>query len=276
MNTKLILVEGIPGSGKTTTARFINDWLAKEGYAPELFLEGDWDHPADYEAVACLSQRAYADIRAQFPAQVEFLSQYTHKKNGELFFKYRKMKAKAPEMPLELYEALAQFEIYDLPAEKHCDLLLQRWQQFAAQAAAEEKVYVFECVFLQNPTTTLLAKHNLSGQVIREHISALAKAVVPLQPKIIYLAQTDARSTLEKVRDERPQAWADFVTWYLTEQAYGKAHGLSGFEGVSDFYTIRQAYELELLSTLPVFVMVLYDFASWEYRYKHIKALLTA
>lgn len=275
MKTKLVLVEGIPGSGKTTTARFISDWLEEQGYAPKLFLEGDWEHPADYESVACLSDQVYEDIQVQFFAQVEFLSQYASNNNGEWFFKYRKMKHQHPEMPVELYEALAQFEIYDLPAEKHCDLLLQRWQQFAYQAVAEENVYVFECCFLQNPLTTLLAKHDLPGQVIRQHIEALTEAVTALQPKIIYLTQTDVRATLEKIKNKRSQEWADFVTWYLTEQAYGNAHGLSGFEGVSDFYTIRQAYELELLSALPVSVIKLYDSADWEYCYKSIKAFLS-
>lgn len=244
--SQLILIEGIPGSGKTTTARFVNDWLEQQGYHPNLFLEGDWNHPADYESVACLNDHEYTDIRIQFPDHVGFLAQHVSTINGEWFFKYRQMQHEYKgQMPVGLCEALARFDIYALPADKHCQLLLQRWQQFAKKAATEESIYVFECCFLQNPLTTLLAQHNLPDTVVRQHIWTLTETVTKLQPKVVYLARMDVRETLENIRRERPQEWADFVTWYLTEQEYGKAHGLVGFDGVIDFYTMRQSYELE-------------------------------
>jgi thymidylate kinase len=56
MNTKLIVVEGIPGSGKTTTANFIKELLDERNISNQLFLEGDLNHPADFESVACLDE----------------------------------------------------------------------------------------------------------------------------------------------------------------------------------------------------------------------------
>ena len=275
--SRLILIEGIPGSGKTTTARFVSDWLEQHGYHPALFLEGDWNHPADYESVACLSDHEYADIQIQFPDHVGFLAQHISKENGEWLFKYRQVQHEYKEqMPVGLCEALARFDIYVLPAEKHCQLLLRRWQQFTEQAATEESVYVFECCFLQNPLTTLLAQHNLPDKAVRQHIWALTETVTKLQPKVVYLAQTDVRAMLENIRRERSQEWADFVIWYLTEQEYGRTHGLAGFDGVIDFYTMRQAYELELLNALPISSVALSDATDWDKRYNHLKAFLIA
>jgi hypothetical protein len=65
------------------------------------------------------------------------------------------------------------------------------------------------------------------------------------------------RYALEHVRAERPKEWADFVTWYLTGQAYGKAHQLDGYEGVIQFYEMRQKMEVELLESLPVQSLVI-------------------
>jgi tRNA uridine 5-carbamoylmethylation protein Kti12 len=61
-HSRLILVEGIPGSGKTSTANFIQKWLDEHGFANRLFLEGDLDHPADYESVAYFSRPEYAQF----------------------------------------------------------------------------------------------------------------------------------------------------------------------------------------------------------------------
>lgn len=272
---KLILIEGIPGSGKTSTARFVCDWLAQQGQQPALFLEGDWDHPADYESVACLDESEYARLQRQFPAWVDFLSQHARQKNGEWFFSYRKIQRQDhAQVPEALFEALARFEIYDLPAEKHQRLMRQGWQNFAGRALTDQFTYVFECCFLQNPITTLLARHNLPEKAVYQHISNLAEMVRPLQPKLVYLAQANPRATLEKVHAERPPEWAEYVTWYLTSREYGQARGLQGFDGVIQFYTARQAFELEVLKTLPISSTVISDQATWETRYQELTTFL--
>jgi thymidylate kinase len=57
MQRQLILIEGIPGVGKTTTAQNIKKFLDKKGIKSKLFLEGNFDHPADYENVAYLTEK---------------------------------------------------------------------------------------------------------------------------------------------------------------------------------------------------------------------------
>jgi hypothetical protein len=272
---KLIIIEGIPGAGKTTTARYVADWLEKNGYQRAPFFEGDWNHPADYESVACLTDQEYLGIQSKFPDHAEFITNHSWKVNRDWYFKYGELqRANKGQLPDGLFDAFKPFDIYALPSEKYQRLLLQNWQRFAKQAAAEETVYVFECCFLQNPITTLIAQHNLPKKTIYEHIQALTETVVQLRPKIVYLEQTDVCKTLENIRSIRSQEWTDFVTWYLTEQEYGKARQLSGFEGVIDFYTMRQKLELDLLDNLPISSLVLADTTNWDDRYQKLNSFL--
>lgn len=274
-NSRLIIIEGIPGSGKTSTACFVCEWLKRQGKKPALYLEGDWNHPADYESVACLDEQQYAEVLASFPEQASFLERQAQHRNGEIFFSYRKMQQEHSErVQGDLFKTLASYEIYELPVEKHIRIMRQGWKNFVEQALINDFVYVFECCFLQNPITTLMARHNLPLNEIHNHISALSEIVKPLQPKLVYLAPCDPRATLEHIRAERPKEWADYVTWYLTGQEYGKVHGLSGFEGVADFYAMRQALELEFLPTLPFSSVILSDDSDWQTRYKSLEAYL--
>ncbi len=62
LNTKLIIVEGLPGFGKSTTANLLYDILIEKNIDVELFLEGNLDHPADYEGVSCFNKSEFKSM----------------------------------------------------------------------------------------------------------------------------------------------------------------------------------------------------------------------
>jgi hypothetical protein len=81
---------------------------------------------------------------------------------------------------------------------------------------------------------------------------------------------------LHHVRAERPREWADFVTWYLTGQAYGKAHSLQGYAGVIQFYEMRQKLEVDILRDLPIRSLVVqHTGTEWEHCYREIMAFVS-
>lgn len=251
MESKLILVEGIPGSGKTTTAQFVAAWLAEKGVETAVFLEGDLNHPADFESVACLDSRAYADLKDQFPNDIPFLEQHLSRDGDDYFFRYRALQLAYPGLSEALVTALARYEIYELPVPTFQRLLRRRWQQFAAAAAGENKTIIFECCFLQNPLTMLLGRNDEPTAVAQAFVLELADIVQPLAPRWIYLRPRDVRAALARVAGERPAEWLAFVIAYHTQQGHGLAQGWQGFDGLVQFYEMRQAVELALLPQLP-------------------------
>ncbi|MFZ0546810.1 MAG: hypothetical protein WAM60_15295 [Candidatus Promineifilaceae bacterium] len=261
-STKLILVEGLPGSGKTTTATLIAGYLEQRGKETALFLEGDLNHPADFESVACLNGQEFATLKSRFPDDAPFLEQHLTREGDDYLFRYRLLEQNYPHLSPNLIDALAQFEIYELPVPKFQRLLQDRWQRFAEKAAAGSTTYVFECCFLQNPITMLMARHNETAENTQRFILELAEIVKSLSPRLLYLLQADIQAAVEQVARERPQAWLDFVMAYHTQQGHGKAQGWQGFEGLINFYKMRQAIELSLLPNLP-FPHLLVLHATW-------------
>lgn len=273
-DTKLILVEGLPGSGKTTMARFIAGWLEQQGVQTDLFLEGNVDHPADFEFVARLDEQEYADLKARFPAEVGFLESQVRRVGGDVFFRYRAMQETNSHLSPALAAALARYEIYELPAAVYRRLLRERWQRFASRAAGGEVTYVFECCFLQNPLTMLLGRHDEGVSEVRAFVLELAAAVEGLQPRWVYLQRGDVSSTLRQAAQSRPREWLDFVIAYHTQQGHGKAQGWQGFEGLVQFYEMRQAVELALLPRLP-FAGLLVNHAGWAADQARVAEFLT-
>ncbi|MBE2222607.1 MAG: hypothetical protein IAF02_13755 [Anaerolineae bacterium] len=271
--TKLILVEGLPGSGKTTTAVFVADWLTRQGVETAVFLEGNLNHPADFESVACLDAPELTALKTQFPEYIDFLDRQVLVDGDDHFFRYRALQQTIPTLPEALIAALARYEIYELPADKFRRILLRRWQRFADSAAASTVTYIFECTFLQNPLTMMLGRHDESVTAAQAFVLELAASVQPLQPRWLYLDPGNVRDCLTQAAQTRPPEWLDYVIAYHTRQGHGKAQGWQGFDGMVNFYEMRHAIELGLLPQLP-FSGLLVQHTTWLEDQKKIAEFL--
>ena len=267
MQSKLILFEGIPGSGKSTAAVTLQNFFERDNFPSLFWREGDFDHPADFEGIARLSKSKFEDLLARYPKLVEIVREHTDTRGNDYLLKYRKLQSLYPErIDQSLMDELSYLDVYDgLPMEEYCRLALDRWQDFCEAAMDSDEITVLECCFLQNPLTVLLARHDADPQFARQHIKKMTEIICELNPLVIYLHPQNVTRTLQHVCAERPKAWADFVTWYLTEQEYGKNHDLKGYKGVIQFYEMRQKMEVEILRSLPIQQQVIeHSGGEWE------------
>lgn len=215
--TRLYIIEGLPCSGKSTTARFVADTLTAHGKHICHFDEGMPNHPADY------------DFHALIDGQILPLSQF----------------------PPQDLPALLPCKIYDgLPWQVEAPLMLAKWQQFVQEADAET-VYVFNCVLLQNPMCETMMRFNMTEAESAAHIRTIADIIAPLEPTIIYLHNDDIDCSVRHAAKERP-GWLEAVIDYHVGGGYGRAIGATGFEGYIACLKERQRREERLLSTLPL------------------------
>ncbi|MDP4549620.1 hypothetical protein Q9251_01840 [Alkalihalobacillus macyae] len=266
--TKLIIVEGMWGSGKSTSAKLIYDHLTKAGIDTRAYLEGDLNNPADYDKVACFTQEEYSELVEKHIDSLKLIEEITHSKGNYYFIEYGKLQQELTHgLPKELLADVMHNDIYDgnLPLERYCEVHLNRWSEFVDAHMKEESVIVFECCFLQNPLSAMLGRYDASEEMIINYVLKLADLIKTLNPSLLYFHPGDVRSILNRAFHERSSEWGDGVTQYYTQQGYGQSHGLTGFNGLVEFLKVRTEIELNIIDDLLVKKTVIRnDDFDWE------------
>lgn len=257
---RLIIVEGLPCSGKSTVSKYIADRAGAVFYD-----EGSGEHPADYEFHAYLSERDLGTFSAGEQALIRQQATPTH--GGYI-------------VPIGAFsgamcDRLIQYKIYDfLPWETERPLMLGKWEEFV-KSADKNKRYVFNCVLLQNPMCETMMRFGSDRQVSFEHIKSICDIIRPMEPFVVYLKMSNIRAAIEKALPERGNDWLDGVINYHCGGAYGKANHLSGFDGYIAALEERQRRETEILTALGIEHMILDDPCNdWERAYAQMAGRL--
>lgn len=250
------IVEGLPCSGKSTTAAFAAQVLRGDGSMVTNVDEGSGAHPADYEFHAFLSgelTECAPRLRPQIRAWGEPVL------DGWV-------------VPLSRFQgedlqALLPYKLYDgLPWERERPVMLEKWKRFAGQAE-KDRIYLFNCVLLQNPMCETMMRFDLPERESLAYIKEIAQTIAPLEPRVIYLKNEDIARRIEVTAQERP-GWLEGFLDYHTSSAYGRRTHAHGFEGLVSCLEERQRRELSILQKLPVKSMVISNpHRDWEAAY---------
>ncbi|CUO11948.1 hypothetical protein [Clostridium disporicum] len=264
MNSRLILVEGIPGAGKTTTARKIKEKLIDEGKEAILYEEG-MSHPADMAWNACLKEDEYNDFIKKCSKMwegskksiskeelISRIQRQTRIEDNNVILAYTKI-----DFPEDCYWSLigdvASKEICDgrKSLDEFRDIHLRRWSKFAEQALLNDNIYIFECAFLQNHIFELLGVYEKSDEEIYLYLKSLLETVKSLSPSIVYIEPSSVEDIIIQAANEskspegsRPD-WIDEVANWVSNMNFGKSHNLKGIEGV--FYFCKERLRIDKL-----------------------------
>lgn len=270
MKNRLILVEGIPGSGKSTIADKIRNYIQDKGIKAILFSEGD-AHPADMAWNACFSMDEYKELLKNNPEYVDVIKKNTQLEDDYAIVAYTKLGLTPQEN--ELMKYFEDHEVYNarVNLDTFKKLHFKRWQNFCKNTD-DNSVVIFECSYLQNHINELLGYYEKDVEFIIDYMINLIKTVENLNPKLIYLTQPSVHETIDRVAKERVSTdkakwedWIDLVIRYIENCPYGKNHDLKGFEGTIEFFDIRKKIELDVIDKLSIDKAIIHnDDYNWD------------
>lgn len=276
---RLILFEGLPGTGKSTLSQKTYELLTSHGIPATCYNEGQL-HPADLSWCACVPLSDLPSFFKNYPAYETTIKEHMSIESDYAVIPYLELGIKPEDGTL--LDLLASYEIYDgrksteFFKQKHYD----RWKHFGIDAVQNENHYIFECTLLQNHINELLLFHNQTDQEITLHILHLIELVKDLNPVLIYLNPTNIAATTKAASKERSSSsgvpeWEHRVCDWLEHSPYGKLHSLTGYPGLLTYLKTRKDLEEHIMHTLPIPCYLLYnDTHDWSQIAEKIEKIL--
>ena len=255
MKTNLILIEGLPGSGKSTYAKRIHEWI-KQFHNTLLFQEGDL-HPIDVCWCSILSEEKYSKLLEKYIKYKDQILDNSRTFSDKFIVAYTKVQVE--ESDHEFYKEMSETEIYaknDLTVFK--DFHKSLYQSFNSTFNSDI-IYVFECVFLQNHINEHILKYDTNKKELYDYFNTMIAQLSSLHPVLIYIEQKDVEKTLSRISKERISPnkelykdWIDNVVEYISKQPYAKKYNYLTKHDIIRYFIDRQNIELDLISQLPI------------------------
>lgn len=149
-NTRLIMLEGIPGSGKTTLAQRLHEYLNNHSIKSSLFIEGCKNHPINLAWYAYLSIKEYTKLLIDYSNHSEEIKKHSIIEENYILVQY-KINNHAV-YTKKLTEYLSTFEVcYSnkpiVSIQSFTEVFKKRFERFAENYIKKNEKIIFDGTF---------------------------------------------------------------------------------------------------------------------------------
>ncbi|KUO76400.1 MAG: hypothetical protein APF77_06795 [Clostridia bacterium BRH_c25] len=225
INTKLIVFEGIPGSGKTTTSQLLYKYFLENGVNSTAFIEG-CQHPIDLSFYGYLSLTEYNTLILKYQDQAEWLKQNSIVEDNYVLSPYKILEPYPYNALLIEYLNSKEFcysrnPIVSFDTFKH--VFYRRFERYVIEMVGKDEITIFESTLLQHQIhdTNRLYPHIRDDEIIA-HLNVIADIIKPLNPVIFYISQNNVKESLERtafIRSKPKWSTKETIAYYEKRKA---------------------------------------------------------
>jgi hypothetical protein len=210
---RLVLIEGMIGAGKTTTARRVETWLTSRGEDARAFDEFAPDHP--------IRTRAVDRLRAH----------------------YRELAARGEGTQPP---GIVEHDGGAGPGAYAAD----QWRRLAERCRNGRQTIILESTFLQNSVMPDFID-GAPAEAVTETCTVIEREAAAAEPLLIYLRPTDITSAIARVHRARGEAWAAQNMAWVADRPWARSRNLRGREAVVELYRAWEGVVDELYGGYP-------------------------
>ena len=210
---RLIVIEGMIGSGKTTTATAVGDWLAGRGENVRVFCEGAADHP--------IRTRAEDRLRAEAGPQAPGPGRAGDGSAGD----------GGPDGRPGVYAPV-------------------QWRRLAERCLRGGQTIIIESSFLQNSVMPAFID-GAPARTVEEIFTQIVRQAAPARPLLVYLRPADIAAAIARVHRTRGDPWSSRNVAFVENSPWARRRSLRGQDAVVKLYQAWEPFVTQLYGRYP-------------------------
>ncbi len=200
---RVILMEGLPGTGKTTNSFRLFEQLVRNGRDVRWLHEVSQPHPTLFFSESCLTKEEYRFFTEKYPEAADMLGSIAEVRAATVGIDYlaaaRRMSGQEK---TAWYQELLRYDAMDFPLERYEPAALEKWEAFVDAALRNDTIYILDGTIFQYQIFTFLL-NGADHQRLAGFVRIILNMLRPLHPALIYLYREkteDAIAFMEKQR----------------------------------------------------------------------------
>ena len=154
---RLILLEGLPGTGKTTNSYRLYEQLVRNGREVRWLHEVSQPHPTLFFSEACLTREEYRLFTEKHPEAADMLAGIAEIRASTVGIDYLTAARKLPGQESAAWvRELLRHDVMGFPLERYEPVAQEKWEAFARAALQEDAIYIMDGSVFQYQIFTYL------------------------------------------------------------------------------------------------------------------------
>lgn len=198
IDTKLVMLEGLAGTGKSTNSHMLLMQLERSGCKAKWIHEVARPHPTLFFSEACLTYDEFASFLSMHPQAEKVLKSIAVYRENSIAIDLLDVEWNYVDIVgQEALRALQAYDMWHFSLDRYSELAIEKWRSFTERALTEQNtVYILDSSIFQYQIFTFLLK-NEPYEVIERFVKKLMSIVTPLNPMLFYLHRRSIDSAID-------------------------------------------------------------------------------
>ncbi|MCL2498432.1 MAG: hypothetical protein FWF06_07455 [Symbiobacteriaceae bacterium] len=232
--SQLIILEGMPSTGKTTNARFIQTQLELGNIRSKWIHEVAMPHPVlVWNDEVGFTYDKYGRFLEAHPQVADILNSLAVFRQSTVTFSLPEIDWYYREIIDEhVYQELRDAVIWNYPLAEYAKFALEKWAFFVANALKDQnEVYIIDSALFQFQIFTFLLK-NRTYEELQSFVFKIVEIIQPLHPCLLFLQRETTEASIDYLENDRGTAYLEYIWRRDKDQPYyaDKPPGAEGFK----------------------------------------------
>ncbi len=209
MKNRLIMLEGLPGTGKSTNSYKLYEQMIHNGKKVHWLHEVSQPHPTLFFTESCLSKDEYHAFITKYPEIAEVMSEIAEVRKTTVGIDYEDVLRRCQKLcfknPKETkwFQELMEYDAFPTSLDRYEIQALEKWEAFAKKAAQDENmVFILDSSLFQYQIFTYLLK-DAGYDRLSTFVQKILACLTPLNPLLIYLYRENTEDSIAYMKNQR-------------------------------------------------------------------------